>query len=57
MEKELLISLIHSLVKRDEERARENPELKDIVRELRDSHKQDVKIQLKLMKSIDRLTN
>lgn len=34
MEKEQLISLIHSFVKRDEERVQENQELKDMVREL-----------------------
>ena len=31
--------------------------LKDMVRDLRDIHKQDVKTQPNLMKSIDRLTN
>ena len=32
-------------------------QLKDMVKELRDTHKQDVKTQTNLMKSIDRLTN
>ena len=39
------------------QRAQENQELKDMVKELRDTHKQDVKTQSNLMKSIDRLTN
>ena len=43
MEKEQLISMIHFLVKREDERAQENHELKDMVKELRDTHKQDVK--------------
>ena len=57
MEKDQLISMIHFLVKREDERARENQELKDMVKDLRDTHKQDVKTQSSLMKSIDRLTN
>ena len=43
MEKDQLISMIHFLVKREYE--------------LRDTHKQDVKTQTNLLKSIDRLTN
>ena len=57
MEKDQLISMIHFLVKREDGRARENQELKDMVKDLRDTHKQDVKTQSSLMKSIDRLTN
>ena len=57
MEKDQLISMIHFLVKREDERAQENQELKDMVKELRDTHKQDVKTQTNLMKSIDKLTN
>ena len=57
MEKDQLISMIHFLVKREDERAQENQELKDMVTELRDTHKQDVKTQTNLLKSIDRLTN
>ena len=57
MEKDQLISMIHFLVKREDERARENQELKDMVKDLRNIHKQDVKTQSNLMKSIDRLTN
>ena len=57
MEKDQLISMIHFLVKREDGRAQENQELKDIVKELRDTHKQDVKTQTTLQKSIDNLTN
>ena len=57
MEKDQLISMIHFLGKREDERAQENQELKDMVKFLRDTHKQDVKTQSDLMKSIDRLTN
>jgi len=57
MEKDQLISIIHFLVKREDQRAQENQELKDIVKDLRDTHKQDIKTQSNLMKSIDRLTN
>ena len=32
-------------------------QLKDMVKELRDTHKQDVKIQANLLKTINRLTN
>ena len=37
MEKDQLISMIHFLVKREDERAQENQELKDMVRELRET--------------------
>jgi hypothetical protein len=57
MEKDQLISMIHFLVKREDERAQENQELKDMVKELRDTHKQDVKTQTNLLKSIDNLTS
>lgn len=57
MEKDQLILMIHFLVKLEDERAQENQELKDMVKELRDTHKQDVKTQTNLLKSIDRLTN
>ena len=57
MEKDQLISMIHFLVKREDERALENQELKDMVKDLRDTHRQDVKTQTNLLKSIDRLTN
>ena len=49
--------MIHFLVKREDERAQENQELKDMVKDLRDTHKQDVKTQTNLLKSIDNLTS
>ena len=49
MEKDQLISMIHFLVKREEERAQENQELKDMVRELRGTRNS-------LMKSVDLLS-
>ena len=49
MEKDQLISMIHFLVKREEERAQENQELKDMVRELRETRNS-------LMKSVDLLS-
>ena len=52
MEKDQLISMIHFLVKREDERAQENQELKDMVKELRDTHKQDVKTQASLLTTI-----
>ena len=42
MEKDQLISMIHFLVKREDERAQENQELKDMVKDLRDTHIQMV---------------
>ena len=57
MNKDQLISMIPFLVKREDERAQENQELKDMVKDLRDTHKQNVKTQSNLMKSIERLTN
>ena len=57
MEKDQLISMIHFLEKRDEESRKENKELKELIKELRTTHKQDMKTQSNLMKSIDRLTN
>ena len=63
MEKDQLISMIHFLVKREEERVQEIQELKDMISDLRDTHKQDIKIQERqqktqenLMKSVDQLT-
>ena len=57
MEKDQLVSMIHFLVKREDERAREDQELKNRGKERGDTHKQDVKTQTNLLKSIDRLTN
>ena len=63
MEKDQLISMIHFLVKREEERVQEIQELKDMIRDLKDAHMQDIKIQERqqkiqenLMRSIDQLT-
>jgi len=56
MEKDQLISMIYFLVKREDERAQENQELKDMVKELRDTHKEDVKTRQSLLKAIDDLT-
>ena len=49
MEKDQLISMIHFLVKREEERVQENQELKDMVRELRETRES-------LMRSVDLLS-
>ena len=49
MEKDQLISMIHFLVTREEERAQENQELKDMVRELRETRNS-------LMKSVNLLS-
>lgn len=57
MEKEQLISMIHFLEERGKESERDNRELKELVKELRDTHKQDMQIQSDLMESIERLTN
>lgn len=56
MEKDQLISMIHFLVKREDERAQEVQELKDMIRELEDTHKEDVKTRQSLLKAIDDLT-
>ena len=55
-EKDQQISMIHILVKREEERVQENHRLKDMVKELRDTNKLDMKTQTNLLKSIDKLT-
>lgn len=52
-----LISMIHFFEKRDEESKKENGALKELIKELQETHKQDVKTQLNLMRSIDSLTN
>ena len=57
MEKDQLISMIHFLVNREDERALENLKVKGIVKDLRGTHKQDVKTLSCLIESIDRLTN
>lgn len=57
MEKDQLISMIHFLEERGKESERDNKELKELVKELRDIHKQDMRIKLDLMESVDKLTN
>ena len=57
IDKSQLISMIHFFEKRDEESKKENGALKELIKELQETHKQDVKTQSNLMKSIDRLTD
>lgn len=57
IDKSQLISMIHFFEKRDEESKKENGALKELIKELQETHKQDVKTPLNLMKSIDSLTN
>jgi len=54
--KEQFISMIHFLEKRDEEQKQENQELKELMKELQETHNQKVKYQVYLLSSIDRLT-
>ena len=49
--------MILFLEERGKESERDNRELKELVKELRDTHKQDMQIQSDLMESIERLTN
>ena len=56
MQKDLLISMIHFLVKREEACAPENKKLKDMVKELTETHRQDMKTRSNLMASVDNLT-
>ena len=56
MNKAQLISMIHFLEKRDEASKKENLELKELIKELRETHNQKVKSQADLLSSIDRLT-
>lgn len=51
-----LISMIHFLEKRDEASKKENLELKELIKELQETHKQKVNSQADLLVSIDRLT-
>lgn len=54
--KEQLISMIHSLEKREEESKKENGELKELIKELQEIHNHKVESQADLLASIDRLT-
>ena len=56
MDKAQLISMIHFLEKRDEEQKQENLELKELIKEFRETHSQKMKSQADLLDSIDRLT-
>jgi len=56
IDKSQLISMIHFFEKRDEESKKENEALKELIKELRETHNQKVKSQTDLLSSIDRLT-
>lgn len=56
IDKDQLISMIHFLEKRDEESKKENEELKELIKELQETHHQKMKSQADLLDSIDRLT-
>ena len=56
IDKDQLISMIHFLEKRDEESKKENEELKELIKELQETHNQKVKSQADLLASFDRLT-
>ena len=47
--------MIHFLEERDEENKKENLELKELIKELQETHNQKVKSQADLLASIDRL--
>ena len=48
--------MIHFLEKRDEEQKQENLELKELIKELQETHHQKVKSKTDLLASIDKLT-
>ena len=48
--------MIHFLEERDEASKKENLELKELMKELQETHNQKVKSQADLLASIDRLT-
>ena len=56
IDKAQLISMIHFLEKRDEEQKQENQELKELIKELQETHNLKVKSQTDLLSSIDKLT-
>jgi chromosome segregation ATPase len=56
MDKPQLISMIHFHEKRDEESKQENLELKELIKELQETHNQKMKSQADLLSSIDRLS-
>ena len=55
IDKAQLISVIHFLEKRDEEQKLENEELKELIKELRETHNQKVKAQTDLQASVSQL--
>lgn len=56
IDKAQLISMIHFLEKRDEASKKENLELKELIKELQETHNLKVKSQANLLASFDRLT-
>ncbi|SEA77183.1 hypothetical protein SAMN04487851_113104 [Prevotella sp. tc2-28] len=56
MNKTQLISMIHFLEERDEASKKENEALKELVKELQETHNQKEKSQADLLASIDRST-
>ena len=55
-DKPQLISMIHFLEKRDEASKKENEALKELIKELQETHNQKVKSQTDLWASIKRLS-
>lgn len=56
MDKEQLISMIHFLEKRDEAGKKENEELKELLKSLREEYKEDAEQTRRLLKTIETLT-
>ena len=56
IDKTQLISMIHFLEERDEASKKENEALKELVKELQETHNQKEKSQADLLASIDRST-
>ena len=56
IDKAKLISMIHFLEERDEASKKENEALKELVKELQETHNQKEKSQADLLASIDRST-
>lgn len=56
MGKTQLVSMIHFLEKRDEASKKENEALKELIKELQETHNQKVKSQADLLASFNRLT-
>lgn len=55
MEKERLISMIHFLEKRDEASKKENEDLKELLRSLREEYKEDAEQTQRLLKTMKHL--